>query len=57
MSNGFVWLVDRGRLMGDPFCPLLKLEPKEIGIKGNPPLNFTGLLKFGFILNSHWSKP
>ena len=35
------------------FGTLTKLEPEEIGIKGNPPLNFTGLLKFGFILNSH----
>ena len=39
------------------FGTLTKVEPKEIGIKGNPPLDFIGLLKFGFILNSQWSKP
>ncbi|NOU45036.1 MAG: DUF2934 domain-containing protein [Methyloglobulus sp.] len=30
------------------FGTLTKLEPKEIGIKGDVPKDFTGLLKFGF---------
>lgn len=39
------------------FGTLAILEPEEIGIKGNPPLNFTGLLKFGFIQNTHGAEP